>query len=332
MKMPWEYTSNAEIKAENRPTYLTGKDVVKYFGAVRWLWPSVVPRGHVSLLVGPQAVGKSFLLAHLMAVIAGNLEAWPDGEPYTEGPGDVIFIETEGMAGETCRRLEAAGGNLARVKLLGDDPLYVPSLLDDLPAIEELAIYTGAKLIAVDSLSGGYMGDENSAGDMRQVLQQLAAMASRLGIGVSAVHHLRKKSQFESDKPNLDRVRGSTSITQFCRSVLGLWKPDDAKTVRVEVIKSNFCRPPEPFGFEIDDKGRLIFRDAPEEEKAATVHERACEFLQVELQDGPRAAADILRNAELAGFSRKSLYRAKDVMNVISVRKRGGWEWALPHI
>jgi len=336
--LPWETVKtvggNGHDLAANVPEWATGVDVSKCYGAVTWLWPRFIPNGHVTLLVGPQGGGKSFLAAHLMAVVTAGLEAWPDGEPYTGGAGEVILVETESMRGETMRRCEAAGGVLTRVKFPSSDPLYIPTLPKDVARIEELADFTRARLIVIDSLSGGAAGDENSGGDMRTVLTRLAALAARLNVGVLAVHHLRKKSQLEPDRPTLDRVRGSSAISQYARSVIALWRPDGESDgpVRVESLKSSFCKPPEPFGFTIGDNG-LTFGDAPDvEPKAATVHERACEFLRVELQSGPRRAADILHDAELAGYSRPTLYKAKSALRVVSVQRPTGWEWGLPHV
>lgn len=314
-----------------QPQSQTLAAVGAYFGSVQWAWPGWMPKGHVSLLCGPQAVGKSFLAAHLLAVVTAGLPTWPDGAPYQDGPRNVLLVETESMRGAYAERLQTMGGDLSRVHLPSSDPTAIPQLPKDLPALTALAQSLRVGLVVVDSLSGGHSLDEN--GDaMRRVLQGLAAMAATLQVPVTCTHHLRKRSQLEPDRPTLDRVRGSSTISQFARSVIGLWRLDGAPDgpVRVESLKSSFCKPPEPFGFEITDDG-LSFCEAPEETRDLTGQERAADFLLELLKDGPVAAAKLYEDGRLAGFQERMLRRAKDALRVATVNRSGKWYWSLPY-
>jgi len=306
--------------------------VRKYFGSVRWLWPSWIPQGHLTLVVGPQGVGKSYFAAHLLAVISGAFQEWPDGAPCESVKREILLAETEEMRGVYAERMAAMGADLVRVKLPFEDPTAIPSLPQDLGKLTELADFLGAGAVVVDSLSGGHALDENGA-EMRRILQGLGSMAATVGVPVIVVHHLRKKSTLEADKPTLDRVRGSSTISQFCRSVLALWRPDGGVDgpIRVESLKSSFCKPPEPFGFEIGEDGRLEFQDAPEEERAETERERAANFLLTMLQDGPMAAAKIYEDGRLAGYNERTLRRAKRDLVIATANRNGRWYWSLPH-
>ena len=327
-----EFARDPNTAPEPPPMPLTWAEIAQVFGRVQWAWPQWVPRGHVTLLTGPQGVGKSFLAAHLIACFTGGQETWPDGVPVSgDCVGNVLLLETEQMRGAYAERMTAAGAKLGMVYHLDCDPFSVVRLPRDMGVVLEQARLVNARVVLLDSLSGGNDLDENSS-EMRQLLRGLAALAAQLDVPVLGVHHLRKRSQLEPDKPNLDRVRGSSAITQFSRSVLALWRPNGGADgpVRVEPLKSSFCKPPEPFGFEITEDGRLRFGEAPEEERPETERERAEAFLRQMLRDGPVAAAKLYEDGRLAGYNERTLRRAKESLGVVTVNRNGKWYWSLP--
>lgn len=299
-------------------------DVADFFGNVTWVWKPWLPVGHVTLIAGPQGVGKSYLTARLMASLTGVMP-WPDNTPTNDG-GTVLLAETEEFRGEYATRLRRFGVPDSAVILPGAEPTYLPNIIEDATMIYGLAQRYGCRSIVVDSLSGGHLLDENSA-EMRKALRVLTGLAAGLRVPVIAVHHPRKRSQFESAALTLERIRGSSVITQFCRSVIGLWQPEEGpgKPVRVESLKNSFGPPPKPFGFQINDGG-LEFGDAPEEPKAPTAVDRAIEFLRVELREKPKRFGELLEAAEAEGISKDSLYRARRALKVVSTN---GF-WGLP--
>jgi len=308
---------------------VTLADIRRFFGNVTWLWPGHIPYGHVTLIVGETGIGKSWLSASLIASFLG-VRPWPDGT-QSAGEGNVLLLETEQMRGAYAERLAELGVPDDKVLLLPtpdglDVPneLYTPDLIADEGRIIAFCSRHNVGLIVVDSLSGGHDLDENSA-QMRVVLQALARIAATLGIPVVVVHHTRKKSAFEAAKITLDRVRGSSAIVQYGRVVFGLWKPDGAgQAVRVDCLKSNFAKPFESFGFVISDG--VAFVAAPEEERQPTAVDKAVEFLRAKLRKGPMSFNELLELAESEGISRTTLYRAKDVLNVVAAKG----QWALP--
>jgi len=138
----------------------------------------------------------------------------------------------------------------------------------------------------------------------------------------------RKRSQFEAIRLTLDRIRGSSAISQFCRSVVGLYRLEENNMlapVRVEMLKPSFCKPPEPFGFTITDNG-LEFHEAPEEERPMTAKDRACEFLLAELDKEPQRYTDLVKQAAEHGIAERTLYRAREALNIVTYN---GF-WGLP--
>jgi len=309
---------------DGRVPFLTIGQIGKFFGSVTWAWNGYIPNGHLTLLAGETGVGKSWLLAALIACHLGYM-SFPDG--FTPSPPGrrVLLVETEEMRGAYWERLQNLGVADDAVILPGDDPTHLPSIIGDAEVIEKIAVQNDVTMLVVDSLSGGHAIDENSA-EMRGVLQILAGIASRLRIPALIAHHPRKRNAFESAAITLDRIRGSSTITQFCRSVFGIYKPDATLTAaRVESLKSSFCAPPAPFGFTIKDD-RLAFTEAPQPPKEETALDRAVEFLRAELRAEPKRFSDLLEAAEAWGISKNTLYRAREALRIVTVN---GY-WSLP--
>ena len=308
--------------------------VNEFYGETSWSWLHWVPEGMLTMFAGPQGTGKSHLMAHLIAVFTGAVAHWPDGTLYTGPTGIVILIETEHMRGEYISRMKMLGIEDEFVKFpapIEEDPTYVIDLAHDMDDLGKYAHEVGAVAIIVDSLSGGHTLDESN-NTMRVVLKNLATVAGSLQVPMILVHHTRKKSLNEPEKVTVDRVRGSSTITQFCRSVVGMYRltDDQVSPVRVEVIKASLCRPPKPFGFTIEVNG-LDFTDAPKFEKKLTKVEVAREFLKVELADGVEADSALLRvkAATEQGISKNKLYEAADDLGIVKVKNT---PWKLPTI
>jgi len=325
------------VSADDEPhrDFLTSAEIANYFGSIRWAWEKYLPVGHVSLLVGESGIGKSYFAARLIAALTGAAPL-PDGTLPTK-TGNVVLVETEDLKDEYVKRLRRCGApDSAVIYPMRNEnpnenpiPTWTARLPDDEPFIRSVAEHTHAVAVVVDSLSGAHALDENSA-VMRELMKSLSRLAVALKIPVIAVHHLRKRSAFEPVGVTLDRLRGSSTIAQFARSVFALWRPlpDDptqADVVRVDVIKSSFGPLPPSFAFRITDAG-LNFCAPPSLPRPVTALDRAVEFLRVELRKEPQRFSELLAKAEEEGISKESLYRARRTLGVVSVN---GF-WSLP--
>lgn len=308
-----------------RTTSVTLAEIREHFGSVSWAWQNWIPNGHLTLLAGITGIGKSYFASALIAAFTGA-QTFPDGSRPSH-TGKVLLVETEEFRGVYAQRLASLGVKDEDVLLPapGGDLTYLPNLATDAPLLTSIAQAEGCIAVVVDSLSGGHTLDENSS-EMRSVLLSLAQIASLLKIPILVVHHLRKRSSFEPVNATLDRVRGSSAIPQFCRSVLGLWKPNEPDdSVRVESLKCSFAARPKPFGFRATESG-LVFCDAPEEPRSETATDRAVEFLRVELRREPQRFTELLGKAEPLGISQRTLYRAREALRVVVIEGK----WGLP--
>ena len=307
--------------------FTTPAQVRAVYGSVKWSWPGHIPIGHVTLMVGPQGTGKSYLAACLMATFTEAVSTWPDGAPFTGTHGPVLLCDTEEMRGVYGERLALWEVPDTGWLMPGTDPTYTPKLPKDLAMIEALAREQHCSAILIDSLSGGHVMDENSAA-MRQILQRLTVLAGTLQIPVLVIHHVNKRNPLQPARLTLDRIRGSSTISQFCRSVIGLYRLEEDNLlapVRVEMLKCSFCKPPTPFGFTIADDG-LSFHEAPEEAKPVTRVDRAAEFLVAQLQHKQETYNVLEQRAKELGISKNALYEAKERLRIVTFR---GF-WGLP--
>lgn len=174
---------------------------------VEWLIENLIPVGTSTLLAGVGGLGKSALaLAYAKRV--------------TDRGGNVLIVSYEDAAEQVLRpRFEALGGNLELVHELYvdmvDGGISFPA---DLPDLERHVQDTDARMVLVDPVSASVdlKLDAHRDQDVRVVLGQLAALASRAELSPLLLAHLNKTP---SSDPYL-RINGSTAFYNAARSVL----------------------------------------------------------------------------------------------------------------
>jgi hypothetical protein len=309
----------------------TWADLDKVLGPIEWEWQDWLPKGMLAILASESGIGKSALLLRLADCYLRGSD-WPDGTVFTGETGAVLWCEAEA----------AQAINLARAKAWGLplDNLYTPldNPLDDLKLSD--AAHVGllamkaqlpeVKLIIVDSLSGADAKAEKSVEDSINV-HWLAELARNFQKPVIIAHHLRKRSLFDGDTINLDRLRGSSAIVQTARLVWAMDIPDPQTEdwKRLQVVKSNLAPFPEPVGVTWDNNS-LLFGDSPEPPKVETIADKAADLLMALLRAEPMRATELQSEVEQAGMSWRSAQRAKEKLGIVSVKRDDGWYWSMP--
>ncbi|MFC2079178.1 AAA family ATPase [Candidatus Bipolaricaulota bacterium] len=324
-----ESLRSAYFPANKRPPSLRLSDL-NSMAEVDWLWDGWIPKGALTLVVGETGVGKSWLSCYFIACATGVLE-WPSDASTLKHK--VCLLETESMSAEYGRRLVRMGLREDSGLILPfreeEGKWYVPQLPDDLEElVEPFVVDGGPWVVVVDSLSGAHSLKENKS-EMRSLLQALSTFADKHGVPVIAMHHLNKATGQHGSLLTLDRVRGSSTITQFSRSVIGLEPQTQDGRVHVHSLKSTFAKKPEPFGFRINEKGTVEICDPPEVKKSKAKIEYAVEFLRDKLEtEGPMKAKAILSSGLDEGFNETTLRRARERLQVTSDRGK----WTLPSL
>ncbi|GAH36309.1 unnamed protein product, partial [marine sediment metagenome] len=99
--------------------------------------------------------------------------------------------------------------------------------------------------------------------------------------------------------------------------------------LRIQNIKNNLARFPEPIGLQITESG-LVFTDAPETPREETQTEKAMGLLESLLSDGAKPSAEIKKEFEGAGISWNTVTTAKKKLFITAKKGAVGWYWQLP--
>jgi len=295
---------------------------------VTWLWPDWIPRGMITLLGAAPGTGKSYLALDLARCIIAS-DRFPDGAPVPQPGANVIYVDAEDCPQIINQRAERWHMDTSRLFLMQPEGrLFIDfSQPIDRDHLAEMADSLAPALIVVDSLSTISSKGENNVEDVREVLGFLNKLALDAQCGLLLIHHLRKRGVLPSaDVLSLDDFRGSSHIIAIPRSVLGLSiiqtspRPDRGGPRRLEVVKTNLARYPEPIGVEFlpqQPTGVVLRYGQPAQQyRQPTKADECAEWLLCTLEEAgqPMKPAEIVEQAEAAGFSRWAVYQARKAL------------------
>jgi len=297
-----------------------------------WDQQDWIPQGYVTMLVGESGIGKSNVLLRIAGCYTDGW-VWLDGSPFKGRQGRVVWVE--GESAQLLNHNRACEMNINHRKLLSlfEDPFIDFNFEDPIHRnrLEDLAYHDSVASIFIDSLSGIHKGDENST-EMNNTIKYFAELARNSSKAFIITHHLKKKNPFEKSIIQLDRIRGSSSIVQNARIVIGIDQPDqNSDQKRLFVIKSNLSLTPDPIGFTITSTG-IEYKPIDEKDIKNQI-KTAEEFLFENLSSGPVEATEIKRRADDSNISERTLDSAKKNLQVKSLKskeKHGKWCWQLP--
>jgi hypothetical protein len=216
-----------------------------------WLWEKRIPRRKLTVLDGDPGLGKSLLTLDLAARITTG-RPMPDGTPGTQG--SVILIAPEDGVSDTIKpRIEAAGGDPSRIRLLhlveekkpGTKETFLsPFTLSKhfIPLVE--TIYrTLPSLVIIDPLMAVLGSGISASHDqkIRETLSHLTLVAERARCAFLIVRHLNKGG---SENP-LYRGSGSIGLIATVRTgLLVTQHPSDENKRLLLPIKNNLSENP----------------------------------------------------------------------------------------
>jgi putative DNA primase/helicase len=336
--------AQAPIVETTGPVFISRKANTIRTRPVGWLWLGVVPFGMPTALEGDPGVGKTFVADDIVARVTRGL-AFPgylqnrDREPVR---GSVVYITSEGVPDRILvPRLVAAGADLERVEIVegitnNQGGFEILDVNQHLPALaRRMRNETDIKLVVIDPLASHLSPkvNMNSSLEMRAAMDCIARFAEETGCAVLVVMHLNKDDR----KAAIHRAAGSGQIMAGVKSCWAVVKkPGDENDNRryFGPVKSNLAPYRRSLAFDIQsvpvhfddgttgDIGRIVWSLEPEEfdlqaalsPGAFELHSKmgqAVTLLRAQLADGSRLVRDIFREAEAAGISKDTLWKAK---------------------
>lgn len=315
---------------------------------IQWLWPGLLAKGKLSLIVGDPGQSKSTLIAALTAHITRGT-SWPDGSACPLG--SVISASAEDDPQDTIRpRLDAAGADPSKVQLLEhvlkSDGRREPFGLAHVDELDRLLSALGdVQMVSIDPISAYMPGiDTHRNSDVRSLLAPLCAVASKHRVALLAVSHLNKGASAAA----IYRTTGSLGFVAAARACLLVATPEDQPDVRYLLpVKNNLAPMSGGISYRIratesgvpfvewipgtiDMSADEALAVSPVEETSAT---RDCaKWLADLLASGPMHAKAVLTEAETYGFTDKVVRRARERLDVQTKRtdfQGGRWMWSL---
>ena len=323
---------------------------------INWLWKDYIAKGTFTLITGEPDLGKSQITLSMAAIVTtgGN---WPVSGEKCEA-GNVIILSDEDNLEKTIRpRLEANGANLEKIHYLdgigkgdsnSDCELF--NLKSNLTQLETMINeIKGISMIVIDPLSAYLAGvDSYKNTDVRSMLAPLSKLAERNDLAIVCVEHPPKSSNGRA----MNQVGGSIAFVAASRSAYLVSKdPEDEERRLFLKIKNNLSNYSGGISFTVESHklpngieiSKVVWGDEPVKITADEVlayynqtefqhkKESRKKWLQEELADGPKNAAEVEKKALTQGITEKQLRNTREYAGVSSDKTDfdGGWDLSL---
>jgi RecA-family ATPase len=325
---------------------------------VEWLWRWRIPRAMLSMFDGDPGLCKSTIMIDLAARLSRG-EPLPGDEELDlpKVPKGSILVSFEDTAAHVIKpRLVAAGADCSRV-MLWDMDVQPFNVVESLALLAEKIREVGAAWVVIDPLMASFPSNLNAHRDqdVRAVLAPLSKLAETTGCAITFVRHLNKSGGASA----IYRGGGSIGIIGAARAgmVLGL-DPSDATKGKsgsrilamtkcnvgkaANALKLRVVSAPSPaprievariqWEGDVECSADELVAEATDQERGNTTDTE--EWLRSLLEGGPQDAAEVKVQARNAGFSWRTVERAKERIGVRAKRRgfgaAGVWQWKLP--
>jgi len=308
--------------------------------SIKWIWKGRIACGKVTIIDGDPGNAKSMLTLDIAARVSSG-RAFPDGEALNENMPVILLSAEDGLADTICPRLAAASANTAIIYAMSDrpgqngpEPITFPR---DLSYVEREIKRVRARLVVIDPLMAFLSNDVDSHRDqdVRRVMRGLTTMAERTEAAILIVRHLNKT---HSGNP-IYRGGGSIGIIGAARLGFAVGKhPTDENSRVLAPTKSNIGLSSDSLIYKVVPCGpsaRIEWCGATDlsAEEVLSERQRTRKLVSAEswlvdfIADKEVLANEVLEMGQKAGFSERTLIRAKKKVGIVSIKGSTGWVW-----
>ncbi len=212
------------------------KELINEKESIRWIIPSFLAKGYLTIISGQPKVGKTWFLIYLTLKLA---QGKPVFDLLPSIKSKVLIFEGDMNKNSIKHRFNMMIDTLDDFNKL-EENIYIVSKHDiektgylaDISKKDgqdmmlSIIDYINPDVIFIDSISAFHSVSEEKSSDIKPVIQFLNYMASEKNKAVVLIHHFRKKNFKDDDNYDitLDDIAGSNIFTRFAGFIYGIKK------------------------------------------------------------------------------------------------------------
>jgi hypothetical protein len=319
--------------------FATNDDLKKLGISLKWVWDGWLQLGAVNLVAAEAGMGKTRFAADLVRRVHEG-GTWPDGSPVPKWENKYIamWVAADGNHAELLTLSESFGfGDRICYSGTKENPIGGTTLdmATDFNMLHRKVKAAAPLFLFIDTAGGATSKNLSKQEEAREFFGPASAIAARRQICVVVITHLNSNKTVLGKRAE-ERVRTVTRMSAENR--------EPATPRRIEIIKSNSLFPP-PLGMMLGETGNTYDDNPPPKPEDAgsvrsdpkpvisaepAVDKYGCmDWLASILARWPIRVSDIRKACESAGYSTKSLYKAKAGLGVEEYEMNGYKWWKL---
>jgi hypothetical protein len=305
-------------------------DLIAAGAKVDWVWPDWIPIGVLTALAAKGGTGKTRFCADLVRRIRYG-KGWPDGAAIAIASDALsLWVVSDNHHDEMVTLSQAFGiKDSIRLNAFKADP-YGGVCLDDLQDLKDLEARVAIVrplLVVIDTVGNATDRNLCKQEDAKAFYSPLQIIARRYRCAIFCLTHLNADGHFLGRR-----------IMEKVRVAIRMEQPDESNDRRrLEVVKSNAKRP-RALGVTMGDLGNEYDTNPPprteelERRPSGPPPEKlqeAVAWLGEWLKGGAKRVSITRTEAELRGFSARTIYRAKEVLHIEEIEAEDKKWWQL---
>jgi putative DNA primase/helicase len=303
--------------------------------STEWLWRNRIALGRMTLIGGDPGTGKTYVSLAIAAAESRG-EALPGGGKPKQASNVLLISLEDGLPDVIKPRLRLLDADQSRIAVPNPER-SLPATLINASAIEQMVRALGPRLVILDPLMAFASGRNTREGaQMRQMLTPMINLAGKYSFALLVILHLNK-----GNTKAIYKFQESIDIVAQARSafIIANDPSDRCKHIMAHAKTNGSIKAPSinfwihengsfEWGDESDVDADELVSSEQQQRRADSQVEKAKDFLREALKNGPVRQTELKEKAKESGVQ-GSIWRAKDELQIRSIKEKVGWFWSL---